>query len=470
MLLGMGNVGKSGLFRRCFMNERIDPSKEGHNPTHDVALRAAEQCKWQPSILVDGKNQPVNLRVWDFGGQLVLHGVHESFLEDDGKTIYVLVLDASRVPGNGTGQTDATSGNRIDYWLKTLVHFAGASVTAIIAITKCDLYPNATDRPVDEPMPLNPSQSIIQYDVSDLSIHFKASVKALVDQCSAASSLREHDHAIERLRSEIEAAVANLKEVHNLVPPQFLPLIQMVRDKCLKCALFTLTEYQSWCNDPSIDVTDVSMQEGLLRALHFSGELFYFGKTEAEKQALVQNRVSLGVGRCRVLMAKPDHLLENFVFAPQHLKDCVYEIVRQSESTSNQGWFKAERIDQFVTKTWTAAGLADSLHKQHFGKAVRAFLGYVQLSWFDEQRQQYLFPRGLGPGSPSGSSKWPTRRLDWEFLPEANFHRFMVYLHSREQVVFEESRWQHWRYAILAHHPLEEGTRLLLSVAQKMVG
>ncbi len=38
----------------------------------------------------------------------------------------------------------------------------------------------------------------------------------------------------------------------------------------------------------------------------------------------------------------------------------------------------------------------------------------------------------------------------------------MVHLHSRDQVVFEEGRWQHWRYAILAHHPSDPPSRVAI--------
>ena len=88
-----------------------------------------------------------------------------------------------------------------------------------------------------------------------------------------------------------------------------------------------------------------------------------------------------------------------------------------------------------------------------------AFLKLVQLCWYDESRHKYLFPRGLPVGTPDNSGSWPTTVLQWDFLPEANFHRLMVYLHQRNQVVKQEGSWKHWRYAMLIRHPACEQTQ-----------
>ncbi len=401
MMLGMGNVGKSWLFRRCFMDERINKDIEPRNSTHDIELMFAENCWFKPVVKIGEKSHEIGLRVWDFGGQLVLHGVHETFLEDDGKTVYILVLNAGRVPGNGTGWGDHDSGNRIYYWLRSLQHFAGSKAPIIIAITQCDEFENSNDRPVDIRMGLK-EKSVKNYNIEELSFEYQVSVAGIVDNCSSTSTSEVSNAAILRLRRTIETACQDFKRK---VPPKFPRLIRMVRQECIDSPLFTVEEYRRWCCQPGIGLNDHGYQDGLLRSLHFGGELFYFGRTEAEVNGLRNHLDSMAPGRLRRLKAHRDEVLQNYVFNPQHLKRCVYTIIRDSESVGRQGWFSTKEIDDTVDSSLNASTFSFTLSSHDnatLRTAVRAFLTHIQLSWFDEQQQKYLFPRGLG----IGHSQW----------------------------------------------------------------
>jgi len=83
----------------------------------------------------------------------------------------------------------------------------------------------------------------------------------------------------------------------------------------------------------------------------------------------------------------------------------------------------------------------------------------VELAWFDSQQPKYLLPRGLAEATPSSSSTWPTAPLQWNFFPEANFHRLVVRLHHLGRVVNEEGTWRHWRYAVLTRHRSDPDTQ-----------
>ena len=117
MVVGTGNVGKSWLFRRCFLDELVSRD-EARSSTHDIDLVRRESPRWVPSIIVGDKRRDIELRVWDFAGQLVTHGVHEGFLDDDGRTIYLLVLSATRTPSSHLDEKGDEAGNAVAYWLK----------------------------------------------------------------------------------------------------------------------------------------------------------------------------------------------------------------------------------------------------------------------------------------------------------------------------------------------------------------
>ncbi len=72
----------------------VDPN-EPRAETPDIDLIRPEQVKWKPRICLED-HHTVDPRVWDFGGQLIKHGVHEQFLTDDERTVYVLVLSADK--------------------------------------------------------------------------------------------------------------------------------------------------------------------------------------------------------------------------------------------------------------------------------------------------------------------------------------------------------------------------------------
>ena len=119
--LGSGNVGKTWLFERCFLDRPVDPNRDRVR-TPDIDLIRPEQCVWKPKLRTPQADQEVEPRVWDFGGQLVLHGVHETFLCDDGRTVYVLVLSANAVQGSQLVGREET-GNAVAYWRRMIAHF-----------------------------------------------------------------------------------------------------------------------------------------------------------------------------------------------------------------------------------------------------------------------------------------------------------------------------------------------------------
>jgi GTPase SAR1 family protein len=109
-VVGRGGAGKTSLTKRL-RDEPFDPH-EGE--THGINIRELELA------CADG---PVHARAWDFGGQHVLHAMHEFFLTP--RSLYLLVL----------GERDDMAERDAAYWLQLvlcswqLLSYAKATVT-----------------------------------------------------------------------------------------------------------------------------------------------------------------------------------------------------------------------------------------------------------------------------------------------------------------------------------------------------
>jgi internalin A len=132
ILVGFGGVGKTSLVNRL-TNDRFDPNER---KTEGIAI-----TDWPIRI----HNQQVLLHVWDFGGQEIMHAMHQFFLTQ--QSLYVLVLTGRQ------GREDADA----EYWLNQIASFAADSPVIIVLnkikehtfeITRralCQKFPNICD-------------------------------------------------------------------------------------------------------------------------------------------------------------------------------------------------------------------------------------------------------------------------------------------------------------------------------------
>ena len=108
ILVGRGAVGKTSLVNRLVFNT-FNP---GETKTPGIKID-----KW--GIGLDG-GEKVNLNVWDFGGQEIMHATHQFFLTE--RSLYLLVLNGRE----GAEDTDA------EYWLKLIDSFGGKSPVIVV--------------------------------------------------------------------------------------------------------------------------------------------------------------------------------------------------------------------------------------------------------------------------------------------------------------------------------------------------
>ncbi len=113
LLVGDGGAGKTSLVNRI--------TKDYFNPeelqTHGINIDI-----WK--VKQDNKN--ISVRVWDFGGQEIMHATHQFFLSK--RSLYLLVLDGRKEENP-------------EYWLKHIKTFGGDS-KVLIVLNKYDEHPS----------------------------------------------------------------------------------------------------------------------------------------------------------------------------------------------------------------------------------------------------------------------------------------------------------------------------------------
>jgi internalin A len=108
ILVGRGAVGKTSLVNRLIYKK----FNRQESKTPGIKID-----KWE--IELDG-GEKVNLNVWDFGGQEIMHATHQFFLTE--RSLYLLVLNGRE------GAEDADA----EYWLKLIDSFGGKSPVIVV--------------------------------------------------------------------------------------------------------------------------------------------------------------------------------------------------------------------------------------------------------------------------------------------------------------------------------------------------
>ena len=113
LLIGQGGVGKTSLVKRL-INNTFNPDE---GKTDGIAIQ-----KW-PISAQDARE--IQLNVWDFGGQEIMHSTHQFFLTK--RSLYVIVLDA---------RAGEEQGN-LHYWLE-MIRVYGSDSPVLVVVNKCD--------------------------------------------------------------------------------------------------------------------------------------------------------------------------------------------------------------------------------------------------------------------------------------------------------------------------------------------
>lgn len=435
-IVGMVDVGKTWLRRRCFSDEVI-PEDEPRKETPDIDLINEHDVEWTPRPWIERRPRRTAPHLWDFGGQLIKHGIHELFFAENDRTLYVLVLSATRPLQRHRDDNGDETGNGLNYWLKMIKHFAGSRAPVLIVVTQCD-KPNR-NREVDEIIHWTPEDFRKRWDVNVIA--------PVIDGISACDKAPER---IEPLKAAIEKGLGF--PWHQRMPEGFRRLRAHVESKLEGKSVVSVEEFRSWCSE--CDVHDGRRQDTYLRILHELGTLFYFGVTDAESEPqMAGSDHESGKARQRFRTTGRDSCLQRNIVNPQWWKVPVYALISH---VNGKPWLKKKEIDEVVRKDMTSDPKADVA-----ADVIRESLVLTELCFFDVDRGMYLFPRALQDDDLVTTDGWPKATVDFGFCPEAAFHRLLVKMYAHGKVLKNNGRRMH-RWSVIATESGNESVRVAI--------
>ncbi len=257
-VLGNGGVGKTQLCRRL-RGLPYDPDPNNVPTTHGVELHDFE-------LTLTGRDRPVHVRFWDFGGQDVYHGTHALFLQ--GHAVFVLLWTPDHETGGTVEKGVEMRHHPLAYWLDYVRRLAGTVSPVLVVQSQCDGPEQCRPQP-DVPVKDFRSRKFLEfsaktdYGLDALVGHLKQAVQHLLHR----RPLRQ----IGAGRAEVRERLRAMLEEDQVRPPA------QRRHRTL-----TQDEFQALCQETG----KVSDPAALLEFLHRSGVVFY-------RRGLFEDRIIL---------------------------------------------------------------------------------------------------------------------------------------------------------------------------------
>lgn len=218
LLVGDGGAGKTSLVRRL-LGKKFNPAE---SQTHGINI--------DPWKMIIGARD-IQLHMWDFGGQEIMHATHQFFLSE--RSLYILVLD---------GRKDEDP----EYWLKHIESFGGDSPILIV---------------------LNKMDEHHAYDVNRrfLQRKYKGIVGFYPISCKSRAGLSE-------LKEGLGEGLEKVDIIQTTWPVKWFE----IKDKLegMTSPFISLDEYEALCIDADIDAKEI--QENLVQFLHDLGVVVHF--------------------------------------------------------------------------------------------------------------------------------------------------------------------------------------------------
>ena len=214
-------------------------------------LRSTTRCRYFRAKS-KGRDEPIKLNIWDFGGQEIQHSTHQFFLTT--RSLYLLVVDARK--------GDQLS--NIEYWLKLIESFAGDS-PIIIVINQIDQLKG------QRPLNLDRKALKEKYNIRDF-------VEA---SCVTGEG-------IEMLKAVIAREAEALKHVRDIWPREWLAIKKRLKE--MHADYIPVEKYFEICGEEKLK--DADLRNSLLDMLHVLGTVIRF---PGDTQVLNPRWVTQGV-------------------------------------------------------------------------------------------------------------------------------------------------------------------------------
>lgn len=256
IVVGRGGAGKTTLIKRL-RGELFDAHE---SETHGINIRELD-------LACD--DAPVQARVWDFGGQHVLHAMHEFFLT--ARSLYLLVL----------GERDDMAERDAAYWLQLIRSYAGPAPVVVA---------------------LNKSQGgVREMDRRTLEEKYGPILAWVPTECS------EPDDAtsgVAALRTALTKATGGMEEVRRVFPAKWFEIKQWLGG--MKNPYLSYEQYTARC--ATLGEADPAKQEELAAWLHDLGVALNYGRDPRLRDTTVLRPDWLANGIYAILRANdPRH-------------------------------------------------------------------------------------------------------------------------------------------------------------------
>ena len=361
LVVGDGDVGKSSVVERLVYNT-FNQKKET-----TLGVEINDEMKVIQSE-VKGQGQPVKLNIWDFGGQEIQHSTHQFFLTT--RSLYLLVVDARK----------GDQLNNIEYWLKLIESFGGAS-PIIIVINQIDQLKGQR--------PLNLDRKTLQekYNVRDF----------VETSC-------ETGKGILKLREAIAREVEQLKHVRDIWPREWLAIKR--RLKGIHDDYIPVEKYLEICREENLN--DEDLQQSLLDILHVLGTVVRFpGDTQ--------------------------------VLNPRWVTKGVYGLLTSARLVKTQGQFDLKDVGEILA----GLPDAKENYPSHTHERLIKVMQHFELCFeFTDRPGHYLIPRHLHDNEPERSwNDGGALRFQYHYhtLSDSVISRFIVRMN---QYITKEHYWK----------------------------
>ncbi|MCJ7604214.1 MAG: leucine-rich repeat domain-containing protein [Desulfobulbaceae bacterium] len=240
LLLGNGRVGKTSLIMALL--DRI--FVENVNSTDKIQMRFWEMTGMKPEIL---KGNPLQINIWDFGGQEIYYTIHRLFLRT--KALFLLIWDKETedAPAHEDGYGHTFENFKLPHWM--------------------DFIRTATKSPV----------IVVQNKVDKRSYRYTGYEELLrslygnIIDFQYVSAKKEYERGVPELRACIREAYDDMAEVGQLIPSQWSAVKERLRELQKKRSI-PYDEYFDLCQNEGLEGTE---HETLITLLHDSGFLFF---------------------------------------------------------------------------------------------------------------------------------------------------------------------------------------------------
>lgn len=286
VVVGEANVGKTCVINRLIHNQFAETSS-----THGIEIN-----RWGNVELED--KQYVQLNVWDFGGQEIMHSTHQFFFTK--RTVYVLVINAR--------ENEDT--NKTEEWLQRIQSLSQNSPVFIVG-NKIDENNRGTDR-----------TSLGYFDIERKRLlkKFPNLIKGFYGVSSNVGE-KQFDFLFEDFRKSLISEIGKLGEIHKEFPANWFDIkAQLEEMQAKKVPYITFWDYQSRCIKANIE--NKESQRTLIEFMHDLGIALSFQDDTELRDLAVLN--------------------------PEWVTRGVYALIDNAQITLEKGILKREDVGKYL--------------------------------------------------------------------------------------------------------------------------